>query len=326
MQPHYRLRLYILTALVVFGIGALLTRLYSFQIERRDEFLKQVPGSHTVTVREPGIRGEITDRNGIVLAENLREYEVSFNLEEIYKAYKEQFEEVPSVDRIKTEAGLPRNVTQKDIVAIVNNWIIKRLNEKDLKLARNYKSRDLETHFKTHGGLIPFPYRADLTYEEFARFSEHNLELPGVYIGTKPQRRYPYGSLASHVLGYVRPWRKGDIPESAARKFDHYIGDEKGYDGVEATMDDTLRGLEGIRTILKDEKGRMIRPIDITNPEMGAELRLTLDAPVQYLLENTLRLAGRAAGVVMDVNTGEVLAMASVPDYNPNDFVPTISD
>jgi penicillin-binding protein 2 len=62
-----------------------------------------------------------------------------------------------------------------------------------------------------------------------------------------------------------------------------------------------------------------------TKPGSGTRLQLTIDARVQYLLENTLRLAGRAAGVVMDVNTGEVLAMASVPDYNPNDFIPSIS-
>ena len=68
MEPRYRLRLYLLTALVLTGFGALLTRLYEFQIERRDEFLKEVPGNSTVTVREPGIRGELTDRNGILLA------------------------------------------------------------------------------------------------------------------------------------------------------------------------------------------------------------------------------------------------------------------
>ncbi|NJR43829.1 MAG: hypothetical protein HC767_15405 [Akkermansiaceae bacterium] len=90
-------------------------------------------------------------------------------------------------------------------------------------------------------------------------------------------------------------------------------------------MDEILRGPEGLKTIVKDEKGRTIRMSDYTKPGIGANLQLTIDAKAQYLLENTLRLAGRAAGVVMDVNTGEVLAMASVPDYNPNDFIPSIS-
>ena len=99
MEPGYRLRLYLLTALVLVGFGALLDRLHEFQIERRNEFLNMVPGNRTVTVREPGIRGEITDRNGIVLARNLRKYEVSFNLEEIREAYLAQHESDPTIER-----------------------------------------------------------------------------------------------------------------------------------------------------------------------------------------------------------------------------------
>jgi len=144
-------------------------------------------------------------------------------------------------------------------------------------------------------------------------------------VNLKPHREYPYGALASHVLGYLKQWEKGDVPESATRKFNHYIGDEKGIAGVEASMDEILRGPEGKKIIIKDEKGRTIGMDDYTKPGTGAKVQLTIDARAQYLLENTLRYAGRAAGVVMEVNTGEVLAMASIPDYNPNDFIPSIS-
>jgi len=325
MEPGYRIRLYLLTALVLVGIGMLLTRLHEFQIERRSEFLNQVPGNRTVTVREPGIRGEITDRNGITLARNLRKYEVSFNLEEIREAYLVQHANDPEIRRIAKKDGLERENKEKDIVAIVKEGPISVLNRPDLKLAKNFKAGDLRTHFLTHGGLIPYSYRTDLSYEDFSKFAEHNLDLPGVYLGMRPQRQYPYGSLASHVIGYLKQWDKGDVPESATRVFDHYVGDDKGIAGVEASMDSVLRGPEGRKTIVKDEKGRTLRMSDYTRPATGAKVRLTIDAPVQYLLENTLRLAGRAAGVVMDVNTGEVLAMASVPDYDPNDFTPSIS-
>ncbi len=323
MEPSYRLRIYLLTALVVVGFGALLTRLHEFQIVRRDQFLQQVPGNRTVTVREPGTRGEITDRNGITLARNLRNYEVSFNLDEIRQAYLSQHVEDPTIQRLTKEDGLPRKRAEKDIVTIVNESTIERLRK--LGLAKNYKAGDLRTHYLTHGGLVPFSYRTDLSYEDFARFAEHNLDLPGVYLTLRPQRQYPYGSLASHVLGYMKKWEKGDVPESAMRKYDHYVGDDKGIAGVEASMDDALLGPEGQKAIVKDEKGRTLQMSDYTKPGSGAKLRLTIDAPIQYLLENTLRYAGRAAGVVMDVNTGEVLAMASLPDFNPNDFFPSIS-
>ncbi len=323
MEPGYRLRLYLLTALILVGFGTLLTRLYEFQIERKDEFLQLVPGNRSVTVREPGIRGEITDRNGILLARNLRRYEVSFNLDEIRQAYLAQYIEEPKMDSIIKENGFPRKHSEKDIVAIVNDGVIARLRK--LGLAKNYRAGNLKTHYVTHGGLIPFSYRADLTYAEFAKFAEHNLDLPGVSLSLRPQRDYPYGALASHELGYLKQWEKGDVSESDTRKFDHYVGDDKGIAGVESTMDKFLQGPEGRKTIVKDEKGRTIRMSDYTKSGVGAKVKLTLDAPAQYLLENTLRLAGRAAGVIMDVNTGEVLAMASVPDFNPNDFIPSIS-
>jgi penicillin-binding protein 2 len=163
MEPGFRFRLYLLTALMLVGCGALLTRLYEFQIERRNEFLNQMPGNRTVTVREPGIRGEITDRNGVTLARNLRKYEVSFNLEEIRSAYLSQHVSDPTIERVTQENGLPRKRSEKDIVAIVNDWVIARLKQPDLDLARNYNARALRTHYLTHGGLIPFSYRADLT-------------------------------------------------------------------------------------------------------------------------------------------------------------------
>jgi penicillin-binding protein 2 len=325
MEPGYRLRLYLLTALVLVGFGVLLTRLHEFQIVRRAEFLNQVPGNRTVTVREPGIRGEITDRNGVTLARNLRRYEVTFNLEEIRDSYLAQHEGDPTVERLTKENGLPRKREEMDIVSIVKDGegsTIGRLRK--LGLAKNFKASALRTHYLTHGGLIPYSYRADLTYEEFSKIAEHNLALPGVYVGIRPQRQYPFGALASHVLGYLKQWEKGDVPESATRLFNHYIGDDKGIAGVEASMDAILRGPEGRKTIVKDEKGRTIRMTDYTKPGAGAKLQLAIDARKQLLVENVLRRAGRAAGVVMDVNTGEVLALASVPDYDPNAFIPSI--
>lgn len=323
MEPRFRLRLYLLTALILVGFGTLLSKLHEFQIERQDEFQALVPGNRTVTVREPGIRGEITDRHGIPLARNLRNYVVSFNLEEILRAYRLQHDVSPTLDRLTTQDGLPRKRSEKDIVTIVNEWTIKPLQE--LGLAKNYNAKALRTHYLTHGGLVPFTYRADLTYEDFARLAERNLEFPGVTLSIRPQRQYAYGTLASHVLGHLKQWEKGDISLADKRAYDHFIGEEKGIAGVEATMDDYLRGPEGRKTILKDEKGRTIGMLDFTKPGIGAEVELTLDARLQYLLENTLRRAGRAAGVVMDVRTGEVLAMASVPDYEPNAFIPSIS-
>jgi penicillin-binding protein 2 len=323
MEPKYKLRLYLLTAFILVGFGTLLSKLHEFQIERKNEFQALVPGNRTVTIREPGIRGEITDRNGIPLARNLRNYVATFNLDEIVRSYLLRYADSPTIQRLTNEAGLPRSTDVIDIVTIVNESTIAPLQK--LGLAKNYNASALRTHYITHRGFVPFTYRADLTYEEFARIAERNLEFPGVYLGISPQRQYPYGTLASHVLGYLKQWEKGDISSADKRVYNHFIGDEKGIAGVEATMDSYLRGPEGIKTVLKDEKGRTIGMLDYTKPGIGAKVQLTIDARIQYLLENSLRRTGRAAGVVLDVRTGEVLAMASVPDYDPNAFIPSIS-
>lgn len=321
MRAGYRLRIYLLTALVLVGFGVLLNRLHDFQIIRRGEFLSMVPGNKTVTIREPGIRGEIVDRNGVVLAKNLRKYEVWFNLEEIRQAYDARIRRA----KVEADSGRPL-VPDTDIVEIVKNGPESPIGRlKQLGLAKNFNAREMRVHEKTHGGLIPWTYRSDLSFEEFSIIAEHNKEIPGVHVGVRPLRTYPYGSLASHVMGYLKQWEKGDIPPAAQKTFDHYIGDDRGIAGVEASMDSYLQGLEGEKKVAKDEKGRTLKMLDYTRPAQGAKVMLTIDARIQYLLENVLRRTGRAAGVVMDVRTGEVLAMASVPDYDPNAFIPSIS-
>lgn len=323
METAYRLRLYLLTALVVLGFGTLLHRLHKVQIEDTQKYRDRVPSPKNVSVREPGVRGEIRDSRGILLARNSRNYEVSFNIEEIINAYHLQHEDSPYIDTLRSEKGMSRAAKKKNIAAIVNEVIISRLTH--YGLAKDYSAKAMESHYNTHGGLVPFSYRTDLTYEQFARFAELNLELPGVYINLRPQRQYPYKTLACHILGYTKEWEKGDIPTDGERVFNHYIGEEKGIAGVEMTMDQYLKGKEGVKTVLKDEKGRVVSMIDYTKPQTGADVTLSIDSRVQYLVENILRRAGRAAAVVMNVQTGEVIAMASVPNYDPNNFIPSIS-
>ena len=316
MEPRYRFRLYIFTALILVGFGALLSRLYEYQITERDRFRKQVPSDYEVTIREPGIRGDITDRTGkVIFAKNQRNYEVVFDLEEIRNDYKRYLIETEGKEAVKDFRKIKTH-------EIVNLWVRPRLALHNLD--KPYRASALDTHYITHGGLVPFTFRDDLTYNHFAYFAEHNLELPGVEVRVRPRRKYPFGSLASHVIGYVKQWEKGAITPEEKRKYKHYTGDSKGIAGVEATMNLYLTGAEGTLTLLKDEKGKVIREVDRIKPDVGSRVELTIDARVQCLVENALRHVGRAAAVVMDPNTGEILAMASVPDFTPGYFVPSI--
>ena len=196
MEPKYRFRLYLLTALILVGCGTLLSRLHEFQIENRASFVANVPSTHTVSVREPSVRGEITDRNGLVLARNRRSYEVVFNLEDIYKNWKQQNPDAlknQTEETVNRGDGLLTKRKKIDIVEIVNTWVIPRIESFGLGGKRFSKALDI--HYKTHGGLVPFTYRTDLTRDEFAQFAEHSLHLPGVSVTVRPRRVYPYLSL-----------------------------------------------------------------------------------------------------------------------------------
>lgn len=317
VEPRYSFRLYILTALILVGFGALLSRLYQYQIKERPRFLKQVPSNYTVTIREPGIRGDITDRNGVTLVQNQRNYQVIFNLEEIRDDYRRYLLQTRGKDD-----PLVENFRSKKTHEVVNEWVRPKLARHQLD--NDYRASSLDTHFITHGGLVPFTFRDNLSYDQFAVYAEHNLELPGVDVRVNPQREYLYGSLASHILGYVKQWEKGEISTEDKQRFKHYTGDSKGIAGVEATMNEYLTGEEGIKTLLKNDKGEVLQMVDYIKPDVGSRVELTIDAHIQCLVENTLRRVGRAAAVVMDPHTGEILAMASVPDFTPSYFVPSI--
>ena len=320
MEPRFRFRLYLLTALILVGAGMLLTRLYKFQIEDQDYHRQRVPGRTTVTIREPGVRGDITDRTGVVLAENVPKYEILLNLDEIERAWKLQHAHANGAAGAANPLPFP---PPPDIGTIVSESIIPRLRHHGIEPI--YSTSAIKSHHLTHGGLVPFAFPVDLDFDQFSRLAEHNLELPGVYVTARPRRQYPYGSLACHLLGYLKQWGKGDIPKEAARDYDHYLGEDEGIMGIEATMDKELKGPPGKRSLLKNEKGHILGLVDYVPPGQGSQVELAIDAEAQYLVENALRMAGRAAAVVMDPNTGEILAMASVPNYDPNNFIPSIT-
>lgn len=322
MQSGFRFRLYLFTALILFGGGVLVTRLHSYQIDKAEHFRQMLPGTSTASIREPGVRGEIQDRNGIVLAENLISLEVTFNLREIRAAYvrNKRNDTLPEGTLERMEEILEKRKRKAPSISdIVDAYITPTLEE--LGLAADYSRNYMDIHFSTYSGNVPFPYRKDLPYKDFARFAENISSFPGVYVSSRPRRHYPYGSLASHILGQIREWDRGSIPEDG-KKFDFYVGDSRGVGGVEATMNEMLTGPEGARTIRKNEKGEYLGLQDAILPGSGATVTLTLDSRIQTVVQKALQKVGRAAAVVMDVNTGEIVAMASVPDFDPNDFIP----
>ena len=159
-----------------------------------------------------------------------------------------------------------------------------------------------------------------------ANFEERNLGVTGISVAQNPAREYTYGAFAAHILGYVG---------KADNQNEHLASDGTPYEvvgrhGIEAIMDAQLQGEPGSSLQRVSSQGYYIEDPKLRNagqvPTMGSTLYLTIDARIQYIAETAMRHAGvgRGAVVVMDPRNGDVLALVSVPSYDPNKFIPKI--
>src|SRR5213079_820397 len=314
-----RLRIQFLGLFMLLGVGSLGVRLWWIQVAHGQEWTSELRGSSQVTVRIPSVRGEIKDRNGISLVQNRASYEVDFYLPEMVKGYRERFGTPPLTEYRAVINGMPKDMKEADIIKIVNNGIVPRLN--DLDLARDYNAGQLQRHYR-NDTEVPYSYIKDIDFPTMAKFSEHDVGLPGVDIAIKPVRSYVYGALASHILGYVGA--PDDINKEEARKFTFYQADVDGKSIVEKAMDDYLRGKPGVRYLRRNAKGTIDGVLKEDPPQQGANVLLTIDARIQAIAEEALRAVSRAGAVVVDPNNGNILAMATVPSFDPNTFIPSI--
>ncbi|MEP7014453.1 MAG: penicillin-binding protein 2 [Verrucomicrobiota bacterium] len=314
-----RLRIQFLGLLILLGIGSLTFRLWWIQVAHGQEWTAQIRGSSQATVRIPSVRGEIKDRNGTTLVQNRASYEVDFYLPEMVKGFRERFGAPPLTEYRATINGMPKDVREPDIIKIVNQGVVPRLS--DLDLARDYNASQLQRHYR-NDTEVPYSYIRDIDFPTMAKFSEHDVGLPGVDIAVKPVRSYVYGALAAHILGYVGA--PDDINKDEAKKFTFYQGDVDGKSNIEKAMDEYLRGKPGVRYLRRNAKGAIDGILREDPPQQGANVFLTIDGRIQAIAEEALRAVSRAGAVVMDPNNGDVLAMTSVPSFDPNTFIPSI--
>jgi len=328
MVSRYLIRLYLFGLILAAGFTMLLWRLWVVQIEEHKKYLAQLPQAALMVQRTAGIRGEIKDRNGVPLATNRVSYEIKLDLREIERLYRSRHKEVPKrLYPFNDRFGTRRLREENDIFAMYAAEVAPQLER--LNLLVDLNSDEMRTHYRTNRGIIPFTYRKEVSFDEIALVAEQSQFLSGVTISKRTLRRYPFGSMLSHVLGYVQQPGELYIPPDDAGKFDFYEGDDEGKDGVERTMDHILRARSGQRVFPKDEKGRIVhqelmdRRIE---PIKGHDVHLTIDIRLQAIAEMALREAkiGRGSVVIMDPKNGDVLALVSVPNYDPNKFIPEI--
>jgi len=322
-----RFRFLLVAAIFVAGTVTLLVRLWDVQGAQGAAYTAKLRDQTTVAVRLSPARGAIVDRNGVALAENRASFDIDFYLDELVRNYSREHKgHLPHISiEHKGADGSVKETKETDINKIVTTYLepISHSLGFDIQI----DAAALRRHYN-ESPTIPFQYRSDIDFATLSQFSERNLGVPGIQIAVRPVRFYNYGALAAHILGYV-----GEPDENSAPAADGHLLETVGKQGIERVFDNQLQGQPGGEILHVNYRGYIVDPKDMginekdsyTPPTVGNSVYLTIDSRIQYIVEQVLRRQGRAAAVVMDPNNGDILAMASVPSFDPNDFIPRIN-
>ena len=279
---------------LLFAVGFLVLgfRLYDVQVVRASTFAGRLNRQSIRRVLLPSARGRIFDRHGLPLAENRPNLCLAVFVEELRRpgGWSNTIHAVETqLDHVAAIIGQPRTLTREAIAIHVR----KRL---------------------------PLPLLAweNVDEQTLARFEERMTALRGMDVYVRPERVYPQGALAAHVLGYAGR----EMPEPANDERYHYVlMGMYGRSGIEAQYNSLLEGVPGCQLLRVDVSGYRRVELQGTEPKPGRDLNLTLDAALQRELERAL--AGQVgAGVVLDTRNGDVLALASAPAFDPNTLSP----
>ena len=273
----------------------------------------------------PGPRGNIYDRDGQLLVGNRPRFAVVLYLDELRQEFRREYIRVRRNYRDTGDKDLP-NSSQMEQIA--RSSVVQRyLDQINAILHRSEKvdTPNLMKHFARQL-LLPYTLLDDLTSDEYARLIEGLPVRSSLQVYTSSARDYPFGSAAAHTLGYVGVdpnVEAENLPGEGLTTFK--MKGSVGRDGLEKTFDDHLQGEAGGTIFLVDPAGYRINPpLQKRLPIQGKNLTTSLDIDLQIVAEEALgEFAG--AAVAMDVNTGEVLALASKPDYDLKDTSPHIT-
>jgi penicillin-binding protein 2 len=291
-QKHKVLvRVWVAAVVVLLCFGALVARLWVLQVVRYDGLSERADQNRIAVVPIPPRRGEIVDRNGVVLARNYRDYTL---------------EVVP--------AHVKGNID--DMLRSLRSIV--------------YLSRRDRTSFKRRygqaGKYTHVLLRNNLNTVEASWFAAHAYQYPGIELRARWVREYPQGPAAAHVVGFVGRISDSDLERLEKEgKSGNYRGTEIiGKRGIEKSWESALHGRTGIEEVEVTATGRPVRTLRRTDPVPGANLVLSIDIGLQKLAEKLLS-GHRAALVAIDPKTGDVLAFVSEPSFDPNLFVGGIS-
>ena len=272
------IRVFRLTIAVCVVFFILLTRLWYLQVIQTEKLRELSESNRLRLVPVAASRGTILDRNGEVLVNNTPSFSVAVIPQDVK-------------DREWLLTALSRHL-QTDREGLAERW------DKGEGRAKYY----------------PIVLSSGITRSQLEYLEENRLWLPGLEIEMKPIREYPGGLLAAHLLGYLGEISEQEISDDRYREYN--LGDYIGKSGIERFWERELHGVNGGRQIEVDARGRFLRTLTESRPVTGNSVILTIDKKIQKAAE--LAFGDRAgAAVVMDVRSGEILAFASNPSFDP---------
>ena len=299
-------KVFYLGLVVIFVFAALTVQLARLQLVQGARFEVRAENNRLRQVAITPPRGLIYDRNGFPLVENRATFAAAVVAADIPDLNVSA--DPPRCEARCTQITLALQELTRVPAGVIEALIIQRGTSNDPftpAILRNPNGQEVA-----------------LTQETAFQLRERLSELPGVRVIVDPRREYLNGPLLSHIVGFVGPIDGPEYEELKSRGYQ--LNDTLGKTGVELTYEAALRGTPGVKIVEADASGREIRTVDERAAQPGASIVLSIDVDLQQkvteLLQAAMGKSRNAASVVLDVRTGEVLALVSLPGYDNNVF------
>jgi penicillin-binding protein 2 len=279
-------RLAVLRSLALGALALLVVGFWILQVPGYQKYSEMAQNNQLRTIPLRAPRGVLFDRNGKVLVQNNFSYTIAI---------------------VREQSPDPKNLSDA----------VKRLaaatGVEEARIADVVRRHRFEASFR------PIPVIEHATFEQVSSVLARKLELPEILVQLVPTRSYPAGGFAAHLFGYV-----SEIQEQQMQRVEYAelsAGTIVGQAGLERTYNAHLMGTDGAKIVAVNSRGREIEELGLKDPEDGARLKLTIDYDLQSALETAYKEKGLSgAAVFLDPRNGEILAMTSQPEFDPNDF------
>lgn len=322
-QKEERKRAWVLFGIMMLGMLVLCCGLFIIQIVLHTRYTELGQSQSYRKVSIPAMRGEIFDRHGEPLAINLPRYDVTLSIETLHWTRDDEGDNIFNREFSHIKELHKANIIQAERFELgrlarynaVSNLVsqLEQIISRDIEI----EPRSFHEHYSQHLAA-PMTITRDLSPDEVARFVEHPDKPLGMEIEVRPYRVYPQNDLAAQTIGYAK--RQKDPP----------MGNYEGRTGLERFYHEKLAGVDGMMTFMVNNfRYRMPeKEVSIVSSIPGQSIYLSLDSHIQRAVEYALtafRRDTRGAAVVVDADTGDVLALASIPTYDLNSWYPRMS-